>query len=734
MKRTGPIIAMFCAILLLGTAIISSQIAPVAAQGIGSGNGSLSQPAPGGNPPAPSGDQSTPTADTSVPGGAPPAPQATQSPNAPLADTPSPTITNTPTGCTDVYEPDNLQSSPSTIYINQNQTHSFCRTAGSPGNDEDWIKISGIGAYGVYDIRTYALGSNADTIMGLIDAGGATIAYNDDETTGSRNSRIIYTSPTTATLYLQIVNKDSSGGFGPNWGYQVEVLLTGSVTPTPTPTITPTGGPSPTPFCTDVYEPDNNFDQSVLIQVGESQNHVLCNVGDPTLSGDVDYYKFSANSNVAYTISTKNLAIGTDTKIDLYNPSRRLIDSNDNCSGTGDLSSCLTAIFNSPGVYYFRVYDPRPGSGGVGHSYTVQLSGGAAGTGTPVPTTTASPTFTPIPTGTPCLDAFENDGVPEAAKLILVNTKQQRSFCPTGDADWVQFYAKTGKTYTIATGDLGAGLDTYLYLFDASLRAPIATNDDYGSSLASRIDFSPVVDGQYYVQIKNQGDVGSPDSSYSLSFLVVPGGVPATFPPTPPGGNTPLPTFTAQPIGTGQPTFTPSGLATVTATPGLPKPLPSETVTATPPASQPTTTATVNPPTVTATVGSFTEPTPPISTEPTPPLFPNTGYEFTPALVNVYIFVDRNGNGVADIGEGVNNVAVSFSLSDGTADAGLITNQDGTGGAVVFYAQHQLTIPYLGVIAELFSGVQRQPAQGGSGKLENWQLALPAPLLPPRVP
>lgn len=729
MKRIGSLLAMACALLLLGGAIVASATPPVGAQVV-------SPVAPSAPPPA----QSSAANDAAAKSNAHAA-----APNATPSDTP------TPTGCTDIFEPDNNQGSASTLIVPQTQAHSFCKTPSAPDNDEDWSKVVNLQAFTVYDFRTDNLGSNVDTILSLYDSAGAFIASNDDETPGSRNSSLVYTTTTSATLYVQVVNKSSNGGFGPSWDYNLTVMQIGQVTPTftpsetstpsetPTPTVTATGSPQPTatPSCLDAYEPDNAFNQAQRIGVNDSQNHILCSETDPGHSGDNDFVYFSANSGVAYNISTKNLANDTDTKIELYNTGQRLIDSNDNCPGTGDLSSCLNnEVFNSAGIYYIRVYDPRPQGGGLGHSYTLQLTGGAANTATVTPSTSPTailPTNTPLPG---CLDDYENDGVPAAAKLILINSTQHHSFCPAGDADWVMFFAKNGKTYSIATTNLGVGVDTYIYLFDSSLTAPIASNDDYNGSLASRIDFSPVADGQFFVQIKDQGDVGGPDQSYDLSLLVVPGQVPGTFPPTPPNGGTVVPTFTPQPIGSGTPstvpTFTlpPKESPTPSVTGVLPTAIPTTESSETPPPGNDTET-----PTPTATSQTETQPTPPIGVVPTQPPFPGTGHALALANVAVQVFVDRNGNGVFDSSEGISNLEVAFIADDGTADASLTTDAHGSGaGVVIPYAYHRISIPYLGIIRNLFAGVQLHDPGSEPTKLFEWDIALPPPTLPNRIP
>ncbi|HET9496208.1 MAG TPA: CHAT domain-containing protein [Chloroflexia bacterium] len=153
---------------------------------------------------------------------------------------------------------------------------------------------------------------------------------------------------------------------------------------------------------------------------------------------------------------------------------------------------------------------------------------------TQVPVVAAGPTATRTPDR--CKDSFENDGLPHQAKEILLGDTQNHIFCPTNDVDTIKFFAKGGKGYSIETSNLSIGVDTYLYLLNREGKAPLlATNDDIpGGKGASRIDFFPKEDetGWYYVQVKNQGDIGKPGLTYSVSLRQVepPAATPAATP------------------------------------------------------------------------------------------------------------------------------------------------------------------------------------------------------------
>lgn len=222
------------------------------------------------------------------------------------------------------------------------------------------------------------------------------------------------------------------------------------------------------------------------------------------------------------------------------------------------------------GIYYIRVRDTA-NVGGGNRTYTFIIYSESYG---PTPSTIAEI----------CRDLFEEDGLPEEAKLITSNEIQRgHLLCPSGDADWVKFFGKTGKTYYIYTdtrpyrnnpsanpsnAETQAGADTVLFLFDRDGNSIITFNDDIedstGSSLDSQIRFVPQVDGFYFAQIKNTGDIGNQFIKYDVALtLCAPGrdncgrsqvaSTPpqATVPPTP------------------IPTQSPVALLTQTATPTL---------------------------------------------------------------------------------------------------------------------------------------------------------------------
>jgi subtilisin family serine protease len=83
-----------------------------------------------------------------------------------------------------------------------------------------------------------------------------------------------------------------------------------------------------------------------------------------------------------------------------------------------------------------------------------------------------------------------------------------------GDVDWFKFQAAAGKTYTFST-QLGTLPDSILTLYNRNGTSVLASNDDYGSSLASRITWKAPASGTYYLAVGAYGNVYA--GSYTLS-------------------------------------------------------------------------------------------------------------------------------------------------------------------------------------------------------------------------
>ncbi len=358
--------------------------------------------------------------------------------------------------------------------------------------------------------------------------------------------------PSTAVAGTQIVlTLNAAGTLTVSTFFTITV---GGATPTPSPTLTPTVVSSTTPtaglVCVDGFEPDSNPASAKVIDVNTVQQHTICPVDDE------DWLIFGGVAGKVYTIDVSRQDPGIDLTLELFDANLTSIAFNDDFydrvptnPNPGDTKPRITIRIPADGVYYIKVRDAA-GRGGINYIYDIALIDESYG---PTPTMVREI----------CQDLFEPDGLPEQARLITSNERHEsHRLCPEGDADWVMFFGKANKRYIIFTdtrryatpsvnGDTQAGADTVMILTDRDGVSVIDMNDDIpgGNSLDSQIEFVPEVDGFYFVQVKNVGDIGNQFIRYDLTLLLCTpgqtncgrGSVTSTQPVNP---ITPLPTGT----------------------------------------------------------------------------------------------------------------------------------------------------------------------------------------------
>jgi hypothetical protein len=655
-------------------------------------------------------------------------------------------ITSSPDApsCGDPYEDtDNNAATAPTQAIGTTVLHRLC-----PASDQDWVSLA-LNSTSTYTLRASAQGPSVDTVLRLYDASGNLIA--EDNSSSSRDSTINFRPAASGTFRMQVTSANGQGNNGPNYLYTLSV--SSMLVPTATSTVltTPTSSTvTPTPIpCQDIYEPDDSLNLARPLELNTTvQRHSLCPVGDQ------DWLIFTAGGNKVYSMFTGDLTGPTDTVITLYDSQGRFLAENDDYQPGQGLASRIDYTFVNNSTYYLRVRDRR-GSGGTGYEYSVGLT--SQGGLPPTSTTTATATFnpnSPTPTSSPCGDAYETDGLPSTAKDILIGTTQRHSICPVTDADFVKFYGRTGKVYTIRTANLGPGLDTYMYLFDSNGTTVLAQNDDGGDGVSSRIDFYPLRDDFYYVQVKNAGDLGGPLMTYDLALAVAPGAPQppgtATAGPPPPGGNTP--TTVVQPTSPPAPSPTTSGIPPTAATApttgpttaptaqpavsptqpsgGVPPPQPTEQLPAAPtlpPEGTVTPEATAGMPNVPRTghppdLGNL--PAKPVVIEPAKPLV--SGSTLASLPVAFRFFYDRNSNALFDKGEGVRGINIFFVKRGGASTTlGRITTAgDGFGISNLLQGDYRVLVPYFGL---------DMPLRDFPGR-DAHKIWLPSVTLPERVP
>lgn len=455
-----------------------------------------------------------------------------------------------PTRCTaiistDTFEPDNTSNLARNITVGLRQTHTLpviSDTDPPTNGDIDWVRFRIGSVSQVYTIETLnlLLNPDVDTIIQLYkgDATSATtlIASNDDVGTDPR-SRILYTpqdgdDASNVFFYVQIYGAPNRGCPG---RYDI------SVTTGPVPTATSTALPSPTQpdFCRDIYEDDGVPARAKELRVSYGVTPPfgatpgVPNV-DPTNKdvqsrficpkGDQDWAFVELVKGKPYSIFTTNLANGLDTLLILFEEDAKgnlkALYSSDDFPGMALASRIDFVVPATPTTptgeyrrYYVMVKDVS-NKGLINLSYALVLTSPGDGKND-------------------CIDNFEPDGLQYLAKEILINETQSRVLCPNTDADWVRFFAKTGRTYNLKTSFTATpGLDTYMFVFslvfDPNDKTKVVSQREIGtvrndvgpSDLSSTAEFTVPVDGIYYAQIKNEGDIGRPGLYYQLAFTV----------------------------------------------------------------------------------------------------------------------------------------------------------------------------------------------------------------------
>jgi len=268
-------------------------------------------------------------------------------------------------------------------------------------------------------------------------------------------------------------------------------------------------------FCASDNDPGSNLQWASIVVPDLIYNQGICK------AGDVDAFAIALNRDKVYNMEVTQADPGLDLIMELYDPLYRLVAVNDdfyehNAASSSNINPQIPD-YRAPmdGVYYIRIRDATGYGGSTAGTYSFKVSNQSYGG------------FAPINSGI-CTDKYEPDGLPEQARLILSNQRQNdHRLCPVGDADWVMFFAKVGSTYYLYTDTrnyLGgtinsqlAGTDTVMTLFDRDGVSFIATNDNVDtSSFDSQIRFQPTSDGFYFLQVKNTGDIGSANIKYDL--------------------------------------------------------------------------------------------------------------------------------------------------------------------------------------------------------------------------
>ncbi len=285
-----------------------------------------------------------------------------------------------------------------------------------------------------------------------------------------------------------------------------------SPTSTPAPTSVSVGGD-----CSD--DIPRSLANGYILNQNEEIEHGIC------AYGDIDAFRVPLVKDKLYSFEITLSSGSVDLVLELYDPLFRLVAQNDDFyeHSSSSATSIDPQINNyratMDGIYFLRV---REATGMSLGTYTLAFKNlSYTGSG-------SDESLAPVNSSV-CQDVYEPDGLPEQARMILSNLPQRdHRMCPSGDADWVKFFAKQGSIYYIYTdtstygsayiNGVLPGADTSMALFDRDGVTVISTNDDLDdTTFDSQIIFTNIpVSGYYFVQIKNNGDIGQPTIKYDV--------------------------------------------------------------------------------------------------------------------------------------------------------------------------------------------------------------------------
>ncbi|MDA0834523.1 MAG: pre-peptidase C-terminal domain-containing protein [Planctomycetota bacterium] len=201
-------------------------------------------------------------------------------------------------------------------------------------------------------------------------------------------------------------------------------------------------------------------------------NNPVFGNGNIETAGDQDWFKIDVVAGQKFILET---VAGTlnDTTMTLYAADGTTQLAFDDDSGPGKLSRIVFTP-TVTGTFFVRI---KAFSALATGTYQVTYSAGSA-------------------------DDFGNDAA--TAALVLVDTTTTGNIEVGMDQDWFKFDAVAGQDYLFETV-LGNLADTVLTLFDTDGTTVIATNDDGGIGLASRITWQPTVNGTYFLKVAAYG-------------------------------------------------------------------------------------------------------------------------------------------------------------------------------------------------------------------------------------
>ena len=208
------------------------------------------------------------------------------------------------------------------------------------GRDVDYFALDAVAGDRLV-IETGGLGTGSDTLLRLFGADGTTLLASDDNGAGGLASRVIFAVPETAT-YFVAVSQRSSSGVGT---YRIGARLVQD-------------------------DHGNSAGRATALTVDVAGGADVAGMaGSHEIGGDVDFYSFPALDGQTLAIRTSNLGPGSDTVLLLFDRDGVTQLSFDD-DGGGGLASQILFTFQADGTYFVSV---RQFSSSVTGTYRVSV-------------------------------------------------------------------------------------------------------------------------------------------------------------------------------------------------------------------------------------------------------------------------------------------------------------------------------------------------------------------------
>jgi preprotein translocase subunit SecB len=228
----------------------------------------------------------------------------------------------------------------------------------------------------------------------------------------------------------------------------------------------------------DIYECNNSFSDASLIQLNQTIQAKIKNVGDE------DFYKVEITQAGVFDALVSNI---TDVDMDLF-----LYDSSQNFIAFRGASNRPSLNFSQlvckPGIYFFRLKDDRnTESSNDLYNFKVELN---------------------------TSDIYEcNNSFTEATPIALCQTYSAAIY-GTADKDYYSFTAKASNTLDITLSKVPSNIRPVISIFDESQNRITTRTGSTGVTL--NYTFAPPIDGTYFLVVEESFNDSSNPELYEL--------------------------------------------------------------------------------------------------------------------------------------------------------------------------------------------------------------------------